>query len=89
MSSAALPIIRDLLVCRNGLIEEELSPDRRLATLGLDSIATIELVFEVETRLDIAVPELPPGTDTLGELASFLDGVLAERCDQGSVHLQP
>ncbi len=89
MSSAALPIIRDLLVRRFGLKEEELSPDRCLATLGLDSIATVELVFEVESTLNIVLPELPPGTDTLGELVSFLDRVLAQQSGQGSVDLQP
>lgn len=79
MSSTALPIIRDLVVQRFGLREEELSPDRPLATLGLDSLAVIELVFQLETSLDISVPELPPGIETVSQLAEFIDGIVAER----------
>lgn len=58
---------------RFALSEEELTPERPLMSLGLDSLAVIELVFELENRLHVSVPEVPPDVDTLGQLASFID----------------
>ncbi len=60
---------------RFALSEDELLPERSLTSLGLDSLATIELVFELENRLNRSLPELPPGVETLGQLASFIDGL--------------
>jgi acyl carrier protein len=79
MSSTALETIRALLMQRFALREEELTPERPLATLGLDSLAVIELMFQLESALNISVPELPPGIETLGQLASFVDGVATEQ----------
>lgn len=77
MNSAAFETIRAVLMQRFALSEEELTPERPLVSLGLDSLAVIELVFELESILHIGVPELPPDVDTLARLAGFIDGLPA------------
>lgn len=36
---------------------EEIALDASLADLGLDSLDTVTMLFELETRLDIAIPD--------------------------------
>ena len=48
------------------------TPDRELATLGLDSLAFVEYAFEVEGELGITLPDIPHDLKTVGDLARFV-----------------
>jgi len=55
------------------LVEVQISEDTTVDTLGLDSVARLELLAELEERADIAVPEsLVAGIRTIGDLAAAL-----------------
>jgi len=55
------------------LADVQMSGTTTVDTLGLDSIARLELLAELEERADIAVPEsLVVGIRTIGDLAAAL-----------------
>jgi len=48
--------------------------------IGLDSVQVMDLVMEIEDRLDVSVPvEVLAEVETLNELGARLDALLAEQ----------
>jgi len=65
-------------------IEERLGIDLKsadaateLATLGVDSLTLLELMFEIEEKLGVNVGENTPPPRTCGELAQLMERVAA------------
>lgn len=60
---------------------ESVNPDAALTSdIGLDSVQVMDLVMEIEDRLDISVPvELLAEVETLNQLGVRLDELLAEQ----------
>jgi acyl carrier protein len=56
-----------------GIPSGEMTPQRRLETLGFDSLAFVEYAFELEDELGITLPDLPHDFITIGDLAKFVD----------------
>jgi acyl carrier protein len=56
-----------------GIPAAEMIPQRKLETLGFDSLAFIEYAFELEGELGITLPDLPRDLGTIGDLAKFVD----------------
>ena len=50
---------------------EELAPDAPLRELGLDSMATVGLVIDLESELGIAFPESSLTAETFADAASL------------------
>ena len=69
-----LGAMRRVLERRFGIADPDLSMDRELATLGLDSLAFIEYSFELENELHLTLPDLPRDLVTVGDLARFVHG---------------
>lgn len=63
------------------LAPENLVPGATLESLDIDSLRMLEILFAVEEEFAIAVPgdhgELKARIRTLGDLASYVDGLLA------------
>ena len=75
-----LETMRAVLVRRFGIdAAVDLSPDRELATLGLDSLAFIEYAFELEGELKVTFPDIPRDLATIGDLARFVHGEVLRR----------
>ena len=69
-----LEILQDLLIKEYKLTREQLTPDAQLASLGVDSLGLIELMFLIEDRFAITL------TDdkslilvTIGDLVAYVD----------------
>ena len=69
-----------------GLIQEKfgidpatLDPHASIRGAGLDSLALVEFLFEVEDRFGISVPDEYSNIDTLAELAAVVDSVRAKQ----------
>lgn len=62
-----------------GLAEEKLLPGATLESLGLDSLAVIEFLFQVEDQFGIQIPDQanPPGT--LGEMVQMIEPLMPKR----------
>jgi acyl carrier protein len=69
-----LDAMRDVLARRFGMASADLSLDRELTSLGLDSLAFFEYAFEIEEELDITLPDLPRDMVTIGDFARFVHG---------------
>jgi len=65
-----------------GIPSEALVPGAPLETLGLDSLSVLELMFKIEEGFNLKIDEDPP-TDlrTVGDVVSYIDGLLARRPD--------
>ena len=52
---------------------EKIDLDATLADLGLDSLDTISMLFELESRLDISIPE--DATKSVRTVRDVVDGI--------------
>jgi acyl carrier protein len=72
-----LESIQDILIKEYSLTREQLAPDAQLAALGVDSLGLIELMFLVEERLGITLPDdKGPALNTVGDLVTYIDHLL-------------
>ena len=77
--TTTLDRIRALLVRDHDLPPERLGEDAALETLGVDSLGVMELLWNVEDDFDITLPTDRVELRTLGEVAAYVDGLVAEQ----------
>ena len=70
---------QQFLARRFALSESEIAPDRSLQSLGIDSLAAMELLFNIEDEFGITVPNDHQNIDTLQDLVSVIDRQLAQQ----------
>lgn len=77
--------LRTLLAADFGLDAARLAPDATLEDLEIDSLRMIEIAFAVEDAFHVTVgaepAELMARVKTLGDLAAYIDGLIAARPD--------
>lgn len=56
-----------------------ITPTARLDSLGIDSLAVIEVIFRLEDEFKISFPEDPGELPTIGDLVSAIDHLVAQR----------
>lgn len=76
--NSTLKELQDLIQAKYGLEVSQVDPHASLRASGVDSLALVEFIFDVEDRMGIAVPDDNPNMDTLAELAEAIDGVRAK-----------
>ncbi len=59
-----------------GISQEQLQPDATLESLGLDSLAVIEFLFQVEDKFNVRIPDQPNPPQTLGEMVQLIAPLL-------------
>jgi acyl carrier protein len=64
--------MRRVLSKRFGIEYPDLSAECELSSLGLDSLAFIEYTFDLETDLQITLPDLPRDLTTVGGFARYV-----------------
>jgi acyl carrier protein len=74
------------IIAEQGLLDAgAITPDARLADLGIDSLGVVEAIFAIEEAFDVAVPfnanEPGVGFDitTVGSLIAAVQGLIAQR----------
>jgi len=55
-----------------GIAEEKLLPDATLESLGLDSLAVIEFLFQIEDQFHIQIPDQPNPPRTLDDMVQLI-----------------
>ena len=85
-----LESVQDILIKEYSLTRDQLAPDAQLAAVGLDSLGLIELMFLVEERLGVTLPDdKAPVLITVGGLVTYIDHLTnpqdSERQTGGSV----
>ncbi len=70
--------LRTILVKNFNLPPERLTPDATLAGLDIDSLGTVELLWQVEEVFKISLPSQPVELLTLADVVCFIDDLVAQ-----------
>ncbi|MES2944617.1 MAG: phosphopantetheine-binding protein [Pseudomonadota bacterium] len=62
----------DLFAETFGISEEKLQPEATLESLGLDSLAVIEFLFQIEDKFAIQIPDQANPPRTLDEMVRLI-----------------
>ena len=76
--SSTLKELQDLIQEKYGLDESQVDAHASLRASGVDSLALVEFIFDVEDRMGVTVPDDNPQMDTLAELAQAIDRARAK-----------
>ncbi|MGC2458301.1 MAG: phosphopantetheine-binding protein [Gallionellaceae bacterium] len=76
---SSLQTIQRMLVEQFDLKLDNLGPDSQLDSLGLDSLAVIEFMFNLEDELNIKLPDERVQLKTIGDVANVIDKIIAEQ----------
>ena len=76
---SSLKELQDLIQKKYGLDAAALDPNTSMRGSGVDSLALVEFLFEVEDHYGISVPEEHSGIDTLTELSVVVDQLVAAK----------
>ena len=79
MSTSTFAALREILASDYALAPESITPATELKTLAIDSLAMIELIFTLEDRFDVIAADVPDEFQTLADVASYIDGLIAKR----------
>ena len=62
------------IIAKESLVDRgKLTPDAKLADLGIQSIDVISVLFEIEEKYDVQIDEADvPRVETLGEIVDYL-----------------
>ena len=75
---SSLKELQDLIQEKYGIDPATLDPNASMRGAGIDSLALVEFLFEVEDRFAISVPDQYSNIDTLAELAAVVDQMRAK-----------
>lgn len=68
-------LVRDYCVAR-----EQITPEATLATLGLDSLSLLELMFKVEDCYGVKInDDTPQDLVTVDDVVRYVDGLIARK----------
>lgn len=65
-----------------GIAEEKLLPTATLESLGLDSLAVIEFLFQIEDQFQVQIPDQASPPRTLDEMVQLIEPLMPK--SQGS-----
>ena len=68
--------LSEILVEKYNVKAHAVRPEATLEELGLDSLSLAELLFDLEDKFDIEVPEERADLSTLGEAAALVDELI-------------
>jgi acyl carrier protein len=72
--SEALTVITEVLGSVASLTLGDVAPEKTLAELGLDSLATLEVIVAAEDRLDVLIPDDEWARfRTIGDIVDYLE----------------
>ena len=78
MNDGTYQRVRRILAKYLEVPDEQIGPDSPLADLGVDSLAALELVFEIEEEFKIRVPDdRLPQMDTLRSVCERIEALQA------------
>ena len=78
-----LEIVQDILIKEYSLTRLQLAPEAQLASLGVDSLGLIELMFQIEDRFSITLLEdKPPALLTVSDLVAYIDLLVNPRATE-------
>jgi len=73
---SSLEIIQNMMVKQFDLKREDLTPDAKLQSLGIDSLSVIEFMFNLEDELKIKITEERFELNTVQDIATAVDHLI-------------
>jgi acyl carrier protein len=67
----------------------QLTPEAPLDSLGVDSLAAVELLWSVEEEFGIKLPTDPPPLTTIGDVVGLIDAYLTSAQEPAPPHYAP
>jgi acyl carrier protein len=77
--TTTLDRLRAILIKDYKLTPDVLVPTAPLEELGIDSLGTAELLFNIEDEFGVILPPDPVQLSTLGDVVGFIDGLVAQQ----------
>lgn len=79
MTTATFEFLRELIAKDYALAPETLTPETLLSDLAIDSLAQIELIFNLEDHFEVTADNVPATFINLGSVADFIDLLMLQR----------
>jgi acyl carrier protein len=75
---STLGTLIDILARDYGVPREQITREATLATLGLDSLSLLELMFKIEDRFGLKIKDdTPTDLDTVDDVVRYIDELIA------------
>jgi acyl carrier protein len=74
-----LATLQQILIKEYQLAPEALTRAARLEDLGIDSLGTAELLFNIEDTFHMVLPPEPVSLATLGDVVDYIDRLVAQQ----------
>ena len=71
--------MRQILAKEFDVAPELIHPAARMDELAIDSLAVIEVIFQLEDAFDISFPQEPGQLQTVGDLVARVDRLVTEQ----------
>ena len=71
--------LRQILAKEFDVAPELIHPTARMDELAIDSLAVIEVIFQLEDAFDISFPQEPGQLQTVGDLVARVDRLVTEQ----------
>ena len=71
--------LRQILAKEFDVAPELIHPAARMDKLAIDSLAVIEVIFQLEDAFDISFPQEPGQLQTVGDLVARVDRLVTEQ----------
>ena len=71
--------LRQILAKEFDVAPELIHPAARMDELAIDSLAVIEVIFQLEDAFDISFPQEPGQLQTVGDLVARVDRLVTEQ----------
>ena len=72
--------LRAILAEKFEVAPQLIDPAARMDQLGIDSLAVIEVIFQIEDEFKISIQSDPGELQTLGDLVACVDRLANEQC---------
>ncbi len=82
MSEDLPQTIRNMIAEHFGLEVDKLAPETEVASLGIDSLAMIEFMFEMEERLNIRMADSRAPLVTVADVVAEIERAVQQRAAQ-------
>jgi acyl carrier protein len=76
---STLTVVRELIAESAEVPLEKLEPDRPLQELDVDSLTVLEVMFDLEEKFKIKMPEERVPVRTVQDIADLVDRLVAEQ----------
>jgi acyl carrier protein len=89
ISRPSFDIVKEILIEELDVPADKIDLSADLESLGIDSLAVIELLFQVEEKLGISLPDERVPLKTLGDVVTFLDRLRAQAAQASTAGNSP